>query len=320
MIMTQYGEKREDMVIQPVSGKALELYRGEVLRITQVEGAQCVDFNAFNLHDYKEYLGVSNTRSQHGFRPRKGDIVWSVQSRNRPMFIILEMPETCVTDLLGGRCKAANHYPEGFTPSAHGTHTNCQDTFAACIGEYGLTPDDVHDSFNMWMNTEWDSRGQYWIVRNSGRKGDYVDLLAMFDTLAVPIICGSGDTQLTSNYAFRPIQVQIFKASAETEAICISYESKYGPGQRKLGDFQVPDIRTDRELKRNANYKPQFVNFPITTKKIPVELTEEQHAALDELKNNGWGVTDGEALRTAFFTWYHRNWRPVPLRGRVRQS
>jgi uncharacterized protein len=318
--MTQYGEKREDIIVQPVSGKALELYRGEVLRIIQMEGAQCVDFNAFNLHDYKEYLGVSNTRSQHGFRPKKGDIVWSVQSRNRPMFIILEMPETCVTDLLGGRCKAANHYPEGFTPSAHGTHTNCQDTFATCIGEYGLTPDDVHDSFNMWMNTEWDSRGQYWIVRNSGRKGDYVDLLAMFDTLAVPIVCGSGDTQLTSNYAFRPIQVQIFKASADTDAICSSYESKYGSAQRKLGDFQVADIRTERELKPNPNYKPQFVNFPITTKRIPVKLTEEQHAALNELKNNGWGETDGEALRTAFFTWYHRNWRPVPLRGRVRQS
>jgi hypothetical protein len=125
---------------------------------------------------------------------------------------------------------------------------------------------------------------------------------------------------LTSNYAFRPIQVQIFKASAETDAICSSYESKYGSAQRKLSDFQVADIRTDRELKPTPNYKPQFVNFPITTKKIPVELTEEQHAALDELKNNGWGETDGEALRTAFFTWYHRNRRPVPLRGRVRQS
>ncbi|MGH7836037.1 MAG: DUF1989 domain-containing protein [Candidatus Binatia bacterium] len=318
--MTQYGEKREDIVVQPVSGKALELYRGEVLRIILVEGAQCVDFNAFNLHDYKEYLGVSNTRSQHGFRPKKGDIVWSVQSRNRPMFTILEMPETCVTDLLGGRCKAANHYPEGFTPGAYGTHTNCQDTFAACIGEYGLTPDDVHDSFNMWMNTEWDSRGQYWIVRNSGRKGDYVDLLAMFDTLAVPIVCGSGDTQLTSNYAFRPIQVQIFKASADTEAICRSYESKYGASQRRLEDFQVADIRTERELKRNPDYKPRFVNFPIITKRIPVELTEEELAALRELKKNGWGDTDGEALRAAFFTWYHRNRRPVPLRGRVRQG
>ena len=131
--MTQYGPKREDIILQPVSGKALEVYKGEVLRIIQVEGGQCVDFNAFNLHDYKEYLGVSNTRSQHGFRPKKGDIVWSVHSRNRPMYVVLEMPETCTTDLLGGRCKAGNHFPEGFTPDAYGFHTNCQDTFSVCI-------------------------------------------------------------------------------------------------------------------------------------------------------------------------------------------
>ncbi|MBI2090199.1 MAG: urea carboxylase-associated family protein [Deltaproteobacteria bacterium] len=319
-MMTQYGPKREDIILQPVSGKALEVYRGEVLRIIQIEGEQCVDFDAFNLHDYKEYLGVSNTRSKYGFRPKKGDMIWSVHSRNRPMFIILEMPQTCVTDLLGGRCQAANHYAEGFTPTAYGAHTNCQDTFAACIGEYGLTPDDVHDSFNMWMNTEWDSRGQYWIVRNTGRKGDYVDLLAMFDILAVPIICGSGDTQITSNYGFKPIQVQVFRPSAETEAICASCASKYESVQRRLEHFKVKEIHSERELKRKPNYRAEFVNFPIRTKKIPVELTEEQFRALQGLKEHGLGHTDGEALRTAFFTWYHRNRRPVPLRGRVRQS
>lgn len=318
--MTRYGPKREDIVLQPVSGKALEVYRGEVLRIIQVEGEQCVDFNAFNIQDYKEYLGVSNTRSKYGFRPKKGDIIWSVHSRNRPMYIILEMPESCITDLLGGRCQAANHYPEGFTSTAYGIHTNCQDTFAACIGEYGLTPDDVHDSFNMWMNTEWDSKGHYWIVRNTGRKDDFVDLLALFDTLAVPIICGSGDTQLTSNYGFKPIQVQVFKPSADTETICASHDARYGSVQRKLDNFAVKDIQSERQLRRNSNYIPEFVNFPIKTKKIPVEVTEEQFSALQEFKKHGMGNTDGEALRTAFFSWYHRNHRPVPLRGRVRQN
>lgn len=318
--MSDYGAKREDLVLQPVSGKALELFRGEVLRIILVEGEQCVDFNAFNLHDYKEYMGVSNTRSQHGFRPKTGDVIWSVQSRNRPMFVILEMSDSCVTDLLGGRCKAGNHYPEGFRPEVFGVHTNCQDTFAAAIGEYGLTPDEVHDSFNMWMNTEWDSRGQYWITRNTGREGDYVDLLAMYDVLAVPIICGSGDTQITSNYAFKPIQIQVFKTSPDTEALCKNYEIRYGSAQRKLEDFKIKEIQTQRELKRIPNYAPEFVNYPIAVKRIGVELTSDQHAALRQLKENGWGKTDGEALRSAFFAWYHRNRRPMPLRGRVRQN
>ncbi len=318
--MTQYGPKREDITLQPVSGKALPVYRGEVLRIIQVEGEQCVDFGAFNLHDYKEYLGVSNTRSYNGFRPKKGGIVWSVHSRNRPMYIILEMPETCVTDLLGGRCKASIHYSEGFTPDAYGIHTNCQDTFGAAIGEYGLTPDDVHDSFNMWMNTEWDSTGEYWIVRNTGHKGDYVDLLTMFDTLAVPITCGGGDTGTVSNYAFKPIQVQVFQPSADTESLVAFYEEKYGSGQRKLDDFKVKKIRAERELRRDPNYVPEFVNFPIKTRPISVELNEEQYNGLQKLKECGFGKNDEEALRTAFFMWYHRNHRKIPLRGKPRSS
>jgi uncharacterized protein YcgI (DUF1989 family) len=316
--MTEYGSKREDIVLQPVSGKALPVYRGEVLRLIQVEGEQCLDFDAFNLHDYKEYLGVSNTRSHHGFRPKKGDIVWSVHSRNRPMYLILEMPDTCVTDLLGGRCKAALHYAEGFSPDAYGIHTNCQDTFSAAIAEYGLTPDDVHDSFNMWMNTEWDSTGRYWITRNTGRKGDYVDLLAMFDTLAVPIVCGSGDTQTTSNYAFKPLQVQVFERSADTERLVQQYEARYGPTSRTLADFKVREIRTDRELRPDPNYVPEFVNFPIRTRRIAVELSPEQHAALQQLMAAGLGKTEGEALRTAFFMWYDRNIRPLRLRGSAR--
>ncbi len=149
--MTAYGPARENVTLAPVSGKGLPVYRGEV-RIAQVEGGQCVDFNAFNLHDYKEYLGVSNTRSYYGFRPKQGDLMWSVHSRNRPMYAILEMPGTCASDLLGGRCKASLTYADGFSPEAFGVHTNCQDTPAAAVGEYRLTPDDAHDSFNLWMN------------------------------------------------------------------------------------------------------------------------------------------------------------------------
>jgi uncharacterized protein YcgI (DUF1989 family) len=315
--MTTYGEKREDFVIEPVSARALPVYKGEVIRIIQVGGEQCVDFNAFNLHDYKEYLGVSNTRSYGGIRPKKGDLVWSVHSRNRVMYAILEMSDTCVTDLLGGRCKAAIHYGVGFTPDRHGIHTNCQDTMAEAIGEYGLTPDDVHDSFNLWMNTEWDSRGTYWSVWNTGRPGDYVDLLAVFDTLAVPTICGSGDVGLTSNFSFKPIQVQVFAPSAETAKLADSFDQRYNQTARTLDDFRVKAIRTDRALERDPSYVPKFVNYPLTFRKIPVELSADEYAMLQQVREAGMGNTDAEALRAAFFFWYQKNLRPTALRGKV---
>jgi len=102
--MAEYGTKRVDLILEPVTGKALPVYRGEVLRMVQVDCQQCVDFNAYSLYDYKEFMEASNTRGHHGFRPTKGDFLWTQHSRNRPMYAILEMPPSCVTDLArGGR-------------------------------------------------------------------------------------------------------------------------------------------------------------------------------------------------------------------------
>jgi Domain of unknown function (DUF1989) len=46
-----YGDKRLGLTLEPITGKALPLRRGEILRIEQAEGGQCVDLNAYNLHD-----------------------------------------------------------------------------------------------------------------------------------------------------------------------------------------------------------------------------------------------------------------------------
>ncbi|MEO8296849.1 MAG: DUF1989 domain-containing protein, partial [Burkholderiales bacterium] len=39
-----------EYVMAPGTGKALALQAGQLLRIEQIEGGQCVDFNCFNLH------------------------------------------------------------------------------------------------------------------------------------------------------------------------------------------------------------------------------------------------------------------------------
>lgn len=309
--MAEYGTKRVDLILEPVTGKALPVYRGEVLRMVQVDCQQCVDFNAYSLYDYKEFMEASNTRGHHGFRPTKGDFLWTQHSRNRPMYAILEMPLSCVTDLArGGRCKAAIFQSMGL-----GVHTNCQDTFAEAIREYGLSPDDVHDSFNIWYNTEWDSAGQLYGAHNTGKKGDIVDLLALFDTLAVPITCGSGDVSSSSNYGLRPIQVQVFKASPETLALAEQFERQQGRFQRTLNEFRVQTIKADRELRPDPSYKPEFLNFPLRYRSIEVPLSQEEYARLQALQALGFGQTQGEALLAGFFMWYQHNRRVVSLKG-----
>jgi len=108
--------------LEPGTGKAIELRRGMILRIEQIEGGQCVDFNCFNLHDYKEFFHTGRTRHMHGVHPTKGDFLWSAPPRERPMMHILE--DTARTnDVLYPRCSAFLYEYHYGLP----VHTNCHD-------------------------------------------------------------------------------------------------------------------------------------------------------------------------------------------------
>jgi uncharacterized protein len=305
--MIKYGKVRLQLTLQPVSGKALPVRRGEVLRIRQTLGEQCVDLNAFNIDDYKEYMDVSACRPIHGFRPKKCDIIFSNPPRFRPMIGILEMSDDCVTDILAKSCHGT------LFEAAHGfnKHTSCQDTIAEAIAEYALTADDVHHSFNLWMDAEWDSAGRYKVVRNSAKAGDFVDLLACFDQLMVPAICGAGDTFLTSNFSFKPIEVEVFTRSEATEALVDKIAARSGRfhNQRTVDQFRVKNIKASRKLRPVPNFQPAFVNYPIKVDDIDVELSNAEMAAVEGLITQGFGRDAADVIRKGFFLW-HNNRRP----------
>ena len=305
---TEYGKPRFDLTLQPVSGKAVPVYKGEVLRIKQVEGGQCVDFNCYNLHNYKEHMFVGPFA---GFRKVKGDVVVTSPPQNRPMLAILQMPQSCVTDVIAPGCSA----PLFARRTGLADHTNCQHTFAQCIAEYGLDAEDIHNSFNLWMNSAWTEDGRYFSSpnRNTGVKGGYIDFLALMDVLAVPVTCGGGDVSRGSNYWFKPIQLQIFEASGDLQSLTQDYISKY---PAKNLDEPVKPIRTKRELTPVPGYKPQFKNYPLEIHKFAVELTDEDYRNLQKLKGMGLGDDDEDAIRSAVIEWYVNNYNtdnsPIP--------
>ena len=83
------AERRQvqQYVLEPTTGKAIPVLRGQVLRIKQVGQGQCLDFNAFNLHDYKEFFHCGRTRHMHGLNPTKGDHLWSASPRDIKVYI-----------------------------------------------------------------------------------------------------------------------------------------------------------------------------------------------------------------------------------------
>lgn len=287
------------LTLEPGTGKAIELLAGQVLRIEQVEGGQCVDFNAFNLHDYKEFMHCGRTRTVHGFNPTEGTFLWSQPPRERALLYILK-DTVKRNDVLFPRCSAYLY------ESAYGfhDHTNCHDIQSEAQREYGLTPDDVHDSFNFFMNTEIGPDGKATITRQSSQAGDHVDLLALADVLAVPNVCGA-DVMRTSNFSLKPIRLTIFEAT-EADLAAVP-RTPILRSQRTPADFRQPTIKADRELYRDPSYVPAFTNVPLRTEPVTIELTEAEAAAFDDLRLPLYGNDDGAALRDLLFTWWeHR--------------
>jgi uncharacterized protein YcgI (DUF1989 family) len=286
-------------VMQPGTGKAVEMRAGQVLRIEQVEGGQCVDFNCFNLHDHKEFMHCGRIRTVHGLNPGPGDFLWSAPPRERAMMFMLEDTVRC-NDVMFPRCSAYLY------ESAYGfhDHTNCHDIQAEAQREYGLTPDDVHDSFNLFMCTEVrEGRGQ--IRRQHSKAGDHVEFLALIDVLAVPNVCGA-DVMRTSNFALKPVKLQVFSASERDRARVPplrTYANQKTPAQ-----FKIKDILATRELTRDPHYTPQFTNVPLTLHTWPITLSADDHtllqaAGLSEL----YGGNEGDALRDVLFSWWEKN-------------
>ena len=81
---------------------------------------------------------------------------------------------------------------------------------------------------------------------------------------------------------------------------------------RSTADVAAQPIKANRELRKDDAYIPTFVNYPISISDIPVSLSSDDQAMLDELLATGdFGSTEDDVLRYVFFSW----WIPRFMQG-----
>jgi hypothetical protein len=160
------------------------------------------------------------------------------------------------------------------------------------------------------MRTGVDGEGKPWIGRQRSRPGDHVDLLAIEDVLAVPNVCGA-DIMRTSNFSLKPIGLSIFKATEDDLAVVPPLTKL--PSQRTPADFRIKAIKAERELRRDATYRPDFTNVPIKVSDLAVTLDDAEYALLQQCKlRDLYGDDDGAALRDIVFSWWAQRFIPGP--------
>jgi uncharacterized protein YcgI (DUF1989 family) len=179
------------LVVPPRTGRAFEVHQGQLLRIVLPEGAQVVDLNAFNLDDPRERFSSSETRQQGGHLT-VGHTLVSIPPWQRPLLTITadtvphaDSPRgTRSHDVLYGRCSRSLRIRR------YGSDTpGCQENIAEAIAAHGLTAMDVHDPFNVFMNTGLDENDQLFFVDPDARPGDYVELRAELNCLIAISTC-----------------------------------------------------------------------------------------------------------------------------------
>lgn len=179
------------LVVPPRTGKAFEVRQGQFLRILLPEGAHVVDLDTFNLDDLSERFSSSETRQQGGHLTVGHQLI-SIPPWQRPMLTITadtvpHQPNERGTrshDVLYGRCSRQlriRRY-DSDTPG-------CQENIAEAIAAYGLTAMDVHDPFNVFMNTGLDENDQLFFVDPDARPGDYLEMRAELNCLIAISTC-----------------------------------------------------------------------------------------------------------------------------------
>jgi len=163
--------------IPPKTGVATFIEAGQVLEITDTEGAQACDLVAFSADDHAEFFSAAKTRLNcWRVRITTGDYLYS--NRNRRMFTII-YDTVGVHDLLLASCNRylyEHHFGVG-------PRDGCLELLQAALEPHGISPDLVPDPFNLFTNTVVLDEADLVIRRPVSRAGDHVRLRAEFRCL-----------------------------------------------------------------------------------------------------------------------------------------
>ena len=187
--------------LEPQTGTAFELRAGQLLRVIDLEGEQVADLIAFSREDKAEWLSSGRSIDYaNRIYLTKGDPLYS--NRSRPMFTIVE-DEVGRHDFLLTPCS-----PETFKIiyKNAAAHPSCFGNLASHLEAFGIAPDSIPTTFNIFMNVEIDASGALKILPPRSKAGDSIVLRAEMDLIVGLTACSA---EMSNNYRFKPIGFEI---------------------------------------------------------------------------------------------------------------
>lgn len=193
---------KELNVISPRSGTSFLLKKGERLKIVDIEGEQVSDLICFNLNDKKEYLSSGRTidyaetiflTTGHAFYSNRSNIMFSVIEDTVGRHDFLLTP--CSADTF--RIIYGHEHP----------HRGCFGNLCEALAAYGIEPDDIPITFNVFMHVTVNGEtGKVDVKPPKSKAGDFIIIEAEMDLIVGLTACSA---EMSNNYSFKPIGYEV---------------------------------------------------------------------------------------------------------------
>lgn len=187
--------------IPPRSGTGFLLDRGQTLTIVDPRGEQVADLLAFSRADPREAISSGRTLDYAGkLIPTTGDAIYSNRSR-----VLLRIVADTVGrhDFLLTPC-SADTFRIIYGDTA--PHRGCFGNLVEAMAPYGIEPDQIPVTFNVFMNVVIDANGAMTVAAPLSRAGDRFSVTAEEDLIVGLTACSAPQS---NNGSFKPIHYEI---------------------------------------------------------------------------------------------------------------
>lgn len=187
--------------LPPQTGRAFEIQRGQLLRIIDPQGEQVSDLISFAREDTAEWLSSGRTIDYaNTIYLTTGHTLYS--NRSRPMWTVVE-DTVGRHDFLLTPCS-----PDTFRIIYGDTspHPSCFANLAEHLAPFGIAPDAIPTTLNVFMNVMVAADGELTIGPPLSKAGDYLLLRAEMNQIVGVTACSA---ELSNNGSFKPIDVEV---------------------------------------------------------------------------------------------------------------
>jgi hypothetical protein len=187
--------------LAPRTGAAFTVRRGDLVRIIDPTGEQVSDLVSFADADRTEWLSSGRTIDYaNTIYLTTGHTLYS--NRSRPMWTVVDDTVGRHDFLLTPCSPDTFRIIYGITEP----RPSCFGNLARHLAPFGIAPDSIPTTLNVFMNVEIGPTGELTIGPPRSRAGDYLLLRAEMDLVVGVTACSA---ELSNNGAFKPIDVEV---------------------------------------------------------------------------------------------------------------